>query len=220
MMTNAGTENVRPNRMSRQKQKTRTALVKAALSVMARKGTEAATISDITEAADVGFGSFYNHFASKDEVLSVVTEKLLDSIGKCIDDTIKDTSDPLETLATALRLFIAILISKPEWAQFIIRISATPTYKQFGIFKRLFRDIEKVSETSNSKIVDPGTVNYAIGGAMLFMVVALLEGELPSDNAPNRIAAAVLRILGQKENAIEKLIARPLPKITKISLES
>jgi AcrR family transcriptional regulator len=187
---------------------------------MARKGTEAATISDITEAADVGFGSFYNHFASKDEILSVVTEQLLDSIGKYIDDTIKDASDPLETLATALRLFIAILISKPEWAQFIIRISATPNYKQFGIFKRLFRDIEKVSEISNSKIVDPGTVNYAIGGAMLFMVVALLEGDLPSDNAPNRIAAAALRILGQKESAIEKLIARPLPKITKISLEN
>jgi AcrR family transcriptional regulator len=220
MMTNAGTENVRPNRMSRQKQKTRNALVKAALSVMARKGTEAATISDITEAADVGFGSFYNHFASKDEILSVVTEQLLDSIGKYIDDTIKDASDPLETLATALRLFIAILISKPEWAQFIIRISATPNYKQFGIFKRLFRDIEKVSEISNSKIVDPGTVNYAIGGAMLFMVVALLEGDLPSDNAPNRIAATALRILGQKESAIEKLIARPLPKITKISHEN
>jgi hypothetical protein len=51
-------------------------------------------------------------------------------------------------------------------------------------------------------------------------VVALLEGDLPSDNAPNRIAAAALRILGQKESAIEKLIARPLPKITKISLEN
>ena len=217
-MTDAGTENVRPNRMSRQKQKTRNALVKAALSVMARKGTDAATISDITEGADVGFGSFYNHFASKDEVLAVVTEQLLDSIGKYIDDAIKEISDPLERLATALRLFITILISKPEWAQFIIRISATPNYKQFGIFQRLFRDIAKVSETSQSTIVDPGTVNYAIGGAMLFMVVALLEGDLPSDNAPNRIAAAALRILGQKESAIAKLIAKPLPKIAKISL--
>lgn len=217
-MTDAGTENVRPNRMSRQKQKTRNALVKAALSVMARKGTEAATISDITEGADVGFGSFYNHFASKDEVLAVVTEQLLDSIGKCIDDAVQEISDPWEILATALRLFITILISKPEWAQFIIRISATPNYKQFGIFQRLFRDIAKVSETSKSTIVDPGTVNYAIGGAMLFMVVALLEGDLPSDNAPNRIAAAALRILGQKESAIAKLIAKPLPKIAKISL--
>jgi AcrR family transcriptional regulator len=206
--------------MSRQKQKTRNALVKATLSVMARKGTEAATIADITEAADVGFGSFYNHFASKDEVLSVVTDQLLDSIGKCIDDTVKETSGPLEALATAFRLFIAILISKPEWAQFIIRLSATPSYKHFGIFQRLFRDIEKVSATPNSNIVDPGTVNYAIGGAMLFMVVALLEGDLPSDDAPNRIAAAALRILGQQEDAIARLIAMPLPKITKISLDS
>lgn len=37
------------------------------MSVMAAEGADAATINDITEAADVGFGSFYNHFASKEE---------------------------------------------------------------------------------------------------------------------------------------------------------
>ncbi len=49
-----------PNRLTRHKQKTRARLIRAALSVMARKGADAATINDITEAADVGFGSFYN----------------------------------------------------------------------------------------------------------------------------------------------------------------
>ena len=36
------------------------------MSVTAAKGADAATINDITEAADVGICSFYNHFASKD----------------------------------------------------------------------------------------------------------------------------------------------------------
>ncbi len=216
-MPDAVTENVRPNRMSRQKQKTRKALVGAALSVMARKGTEAATIADITEAADVGFGSFYNHFTSKEEILGVVTEELLESIGESIDTATKNIPDPSELFATAIRLFITILISKPEWAQFIIRISATPNYRQYGIFRRLFRDIGSVAKCPDCNIADPGTINFAVGGAMLFMVIALLEGDLPSENAPKRIAAAALRIIGQKEETIAKLISRPLPKMPQIS---
>jgi len=217
-MDDAGAEKVRPNRMSRQKQKTRNALVGAAVSVMARKGIEPATINDITEAADVGFGSFYNHFASKEELVGVVTYELLDRIGQRIDEMTVGISDALDILATSIRLFIAMLVSKPEWAQFIIRLGLAPEYKRYGIFKRLFRDIGNVAKAPNSTIVDPGTVNFALGGAMLFMVIALLEGDLPTDNAPNRIASAALRILGQKEEAIAKLIARPLPPVMEIAL--
>jgi hypothetical protein len=90
---------------------------------------------------------------------------------------------------------------------------------QFGIFQRLFRDIEKVNKAPNSTVVDPVTAQYAVGGAMVFMVIALLEGSLPIAGAANRISAAVLRSLGQNEDAIAKLIARPLPKIGEISLE-
>ena len=41
-----------PNRSTRQKQKTRARLIRAAMSVMAAKGADAATINDITEAAE------------------------------------------------------------------------------------------------------------------------------------------------------------------------
>lgn len=212
-MANAETDNGRPNRMSRQKQKTRNALISAALSVMARKGAEAATINDITEAADVGFGSFYNHFASKEEILSVVTEELLDRIGSSVDQATQGISDHWELLSASIRLFMEIVISKPEWAQFIIRISATPSYRQFRIFQRLFRDIERVTKAPGSEIVDPGAINFVIGGALQFLVIALLEGDLPRKNAPNRIAAAVLRILGQPEDQIARLLAKKLPKV-------
>ena len=218
-MADAAPANLRPNRMSRQKQKTRNALIGAALSVMARKGVDAATINDITEAADVGFGSFYNHFSSKEDIFGVVTEELLDSIGKCIDKTTETIDDPWDQLATSVRLFVKIIHAKPEWGQFIIRICAVPNYMQFGIFQRLFRDIEKVNKAPNSTVVDPVTAQYAVGGAMVFMVIALLEGSLPIAGAANRISAAVLRTLGQNEDSITKLIARPLPKIGEISLE-
>jgi len=53
-----------PNRLARRKQRTRTALVKAAQRLIA-EGRVNVPVLEITRAADVGMGSFYNHFESK-----------------------------------------------------------------------------------------------------------------------------------------------------------
>ncbi|MDR3448576.1 MAG: TetR/AcrR family transcriptional regulator [Alphaproteobacteria bacterium] len=206
-------EKAGPNRMGRQRRKTRDRLINAALSVMARKGAEAATINDITEAADVGFGSFYNHFASKEEIFTAATAALFDSIGGQIDNVILTMSNPCEALAVAIRIFVTTMIAKPEWAQFIIRTMAVPGYKHIGLYPRLFRDIRKIEQADRLRIVDPGTITYAVGGAMLFMIIALLEGDLPAKDAPERMAAMALRMLGETEEEIARLIAQPLPKL-------
>ncbi|MGO9391686.1 TetR/AcrR family transcriptional regulator [Rhodoblastus sp.] len=212
-MAHESAEKAAPNRMGRQRRKTHDRLINAALSVMARKGAEAATINDITEAADVGFGSFYNHFSSKEDIFTAATEALFDRIGTQIDAAIDTIPDPCEALAAAVRIFVNTLIVKPEWAQFIIRTMSVPGYKHFGMYPRLFRDIRKIEQAERLRIVDPGTVTYAVGGAMLFMIVALLEGDLPAKDAPERMTAMALRMLGEKESEIARIIALPLPKL-------
>src|SRR5690242_946807 len=167
----------RPNRMNRRRQKTRDRLIDAALSVMAAKGADAATIADITETADVGFGSFYNHFSSKEEILAAAIETLSDRIGTEIDRAVGAITDPLALLATALRTFITILISKPEWAQFFVRIGSVPGYKDISLFHRLYRDIRAVEAAGKVQIADLQVATYAMGGALMFMVMALLEGD-------------------------------------------
>ena len=54
-----------PNRLDRRKALTRAALIAAAQGFLAEQGRTDVSIQEITEAADVGFGSFYNHFTSK-----------------------------------------------------------------------------------------------------------------------------------------------------------
>ena len=93
---------------------------------MAEKGLDAATINDITEAADVGFGSFYNHFSSKEEILAAAIDEVLERIGSQIDGTVATIPDPLEALAAAIRLFISGVIANPQWAKFLVRVSAVP----------------------------------------------------------------------------------------------
>jgi len=57
------------SRLERRKAQTRQKLVDAARAMLADNRAPRASIQDITEAADVGFGSFYNHFTSKDDLL-------------------------------------------------------------------------------------------------------------------------------------------------------
>ena len=68
----------RQPRGARRKQATRMRLLQAAFRLMAEKGRDNVAISEITEAADVGFGSFYYHFESKDGVFAALTEWVFD----------------------------------------------------------------------------------------------------------------------------------------------
>ena len=53
-----------PDRHARRREATRSKLIEAAESLFARQGVDNTRIQEITEEADVGFGSFYNHFES------------------------------------------------------------------------------------------------------------------------------------------------------------
>ncbi len=75
------------NRAQRRANKTRSRLMAAALALFGRQGVSATTVEDITEEADVGKGTFYRHFASKDAVLEALIEQSLTHLIDCLRAT-------------------------------------------------------------------------------------------------------------------------------------
>jgi AcrR family transcriptional regulator len=71
----SGISAVRP-RAQRRASRTRHELLDAALKMFTEKGVDATTIENITETADVGKGTFYRHFASKQVVVSALTKEI------------------------------------------------------------------------------------------------------------------------------------------------
>jgi AcrR family transcriptional regulator len=61
-------------RRQRRVAQTRLRLFRCALQLFAERGFPNVTVEDITEAADVGKGTFFNYFDSKDHVLGVMAE--------------------------------------------------------------------------------------------------------------------------------------------------
>src|SRR6201993_1557753 len=87
------------NRLDRRKARTRQALVDAAVRLIAEGRGDRASVQEITEAADVGFGSFYNHFESKEQLFQTASEEVMERWGQMIDRASAGISDPAERFA-------------------------------------------------------------------------------------------------------------------------
>lgn len=73
-----------PDRRQRRAAETRVRLFRCALQLFAERGFPNVTVEDITEAADVGKGTFFNYFESKDHVLGVMAEIQLGKVGEAL----------------------------------------------------------------------------------------------------------------------------------------
>lgn len=67
-------------RRERRRAETREKLFRAAMKLFAERGFFATTTEDITEAADLGQGTFFNYFPTKQHVLTVLTEKQMEKV--------------------------------------------------------------------------------------------------------------------------------------------
>lgn len=70
----AGHSAAAPSRRERRAAETRLRLFRCALQLITERGLANVTVEDITEAADVGKGTFFNYFPTKEHVLGVMGE--------------------------------------------------------------------------------------------------------------------------------------------------
>src|ERR1700688_656836 len=88
-------------RRARRSAETRERLFRAALDLFARKGFTETTVKDITEAADVGKGTFFNYFPSKDHILLAFGEMQLAKLESSVAEA-RASRDPMPQFLRSL----------------------------------------------------------------------------------------------------------------------
>lgn len=91
---------------------------------MAERGFAGATIADITEAADLGFGTFYLYFKSKDEVLSAVLDEGFGSMRSRLRDGHDDSLPPWEALRLVIEQFVGAARENADLFAILFRYGA------------------------------------------------------------------------------------------------
>ncbi len=201
------------SRGARRRLETRTKLVSAARELMGRKGIGATSIQEITDTADVGFGSFYNHFVSKEAIAEAVMDDAIESFGDAADRLARTIDDPAEVLAVSTRHAVMRAASDETWGWFLVRSAlARADGLRRGLGPRLARDIRAGVEKRRFEVEDPFGVMLAAGGAILAFIAARLHGDVGED-APERAATVVLKLLGLPAKEATQIANRPLPAI-------
>ncbi len=95
----------RTGRRERHRAETRDRIVRHALQLFSERGVSATTIEDITEAADVGKGTFFNYFPSKEHILAHICQLQMRKIREFVSQAIEST-EPLESVMYRLALTV------------------------------------------------------------------------------------------------------------------
>ena len=88
----------RAGRRERRRTETRERLYRAALALFAERGYLATTVEDITEAADVGKGTFFNYFPTKEHVLATYGAERIAAVERSLEEARAGKRPVLEVL--------------------------------------------------------------------------------------------------------------------------
>lgn len=86
------------NRFARRRERTRQDILTAATTVLARQGMRSTKIADIATEADVGVGTFYLHFDTKEALVDAVVQDVILRFKAAVDAARDATTDPLERM--------------------------------------------------------------------------------------------------------------------------
>jgi AcrR family transcriptional regulator len=198
------------NRLARSRLRTRQKLVEAALIVMGKKGVDAATIVDITEEADVGFGSFYNHFKSKEQIAEEVFVLRAEELAGELSTVFERIDDPALAASFVQRWFVERGRRDPVWGWFIIHAGAALDIVENTFRNRIFKDLRRSTEMGRFSIADLDTAVTITLAAIMTTMHRQLEGKNGPQAASNMVEA-LMRVYGLPQEEAHSVAFAPLP---------
>ncbi len=201
------------NRLERRKQRTRSALVSAAQTLIAQ-GRLNVPVLEITQLADVGMGSFYNHFATKEQLFEAAVGEVLDSYGALLDLITAEMEDPAEIFAASFRLTGRFFRGRPEESRILLANWSALMNSDRGLAPRALRDIKAAVAAGRFRLDDP-ELALAMSAGILLGLGALLQSDPGRDGGATADAVAedLLRMFGMSARGAHEVCARPLPEV-------
>jgi AcrR family transcriptional regulator len=199
-------------RTDRRKRRNRAALLEAGYHVMAQKGIDAATMTEIADRADVGAGTVYNYFASKDDLATSVMEQVMDRLSQRIEMVTNTFTDPGQVYAFGIRNVMKAAISDHRWRWLLRRseVIADAMYRVMGPYA--IRDIRNAVAAGRYRVEDPELAWRMATHAIVGFSLAVCDRKI----APEKIDDAVVNLLGMvgvpRQEAWE-IALRPCPEL-------
>jgi AcrR family transcriptional regulator len=183
-----------PGRRERHRREMRERIFRAALRLFADRGFVATTVEDITEAADVGKGTFFNYFPSKEHVLAAFAEVQLAKLQALADPAAQ--AGPLEPVL--LRL-IRALAAEPGRSPALVRGLLIAILSSEPVRRLMRQNLERGRRTLAEFLAarqrrgeiraDCAAMDIAWGFQQMFFGTMILWAVQPTSSLPERLEA-------------------------------
>ncbi len=170
-------------RREQKKIASRRAILEAAVRCFIRKGFKQSSVADIMQEAELGLGTFYNYFHSKDEVLMLLLNQIMREVTDLVN-SLEDEGKPVTTiLGEACQRTASLLEAHPFVLSLFFSVGAHPGHpggEKAGAARR-------AEEQKMPAGMAPGIKNLFID----LICRGQKQGELRTDVPPELIAELI-----------------------------
>jgi len=197
----------------RARTRTRTQLVAAGKHVMAERGPEGTTISEVAAQAQVSPGTFYNYFPDVPALVDAVVDDVLAGfdavLAEMVTEVGADASMP-ERFALGVDRLLRQVEHDPVWAWCMVRFESTVTKMRAALYDRVAANIRAGIKTGDYATgIDGHVVADMLVGTLAMSTLSRLEGRTDaSHNAA--VAELMLRALGLTPKQAERVVVKAL----------
>lgn len=207
----------KPDRRNTRAERTRAALVAAGRRLFSERPVDAVTVDDIVQAAEVGKGSFYNHFQDRETLVRIVTAQIRGSVEGAIARANAQESDPARRVARAVCCYLRFAVDEPEPAGVLVRVHGGHTSLEAPLNRGLVEDIESGLACGRFAVptIEAGVL-YVLGIAQLTLA-RLTKEPTPSlaVSLAQQMCALLLRGLGLPPADAELVAAQASDEIVR-----
>lgn len=189
----------------------RETLINAAIEVFCKKGFHQTTVRDIGEVAGMTQGTIYNYVSSKDDILYLALDRIVEEYHEQVALAMKTTADPVQRVRSAVRAVSEVMYRRKLEIKLIYQDSHLLDKRSRRIllarvegFIQLFEGILiEASQSTKIKIKTP----HVMANILTFLPVMLslrdwsLKNEGSAQDHIDAIADFVVRGLGYAKTA-------------------
>jgi len=166
------------------------------------------TVKHITEEADVGLGTFYNHFDTKMDVLKAIGENYFIKYNEQLLVLTSGIDDPAEIIAVSYRYTLIQAMDKDTNSIFQ---QLPHPYLLDLIVQRAVSDTQRGIESGRFNVENPKAMLCLLAGGLIAVMDYLSRGILSKKDA-ERTAVSHLYLHGISQKEAEEIVAREMPK--------
>jgi AcrR family transcriptional regulator len=172
--------------------RTRAALIAAGFDLLVDRSIDAIPINDLVAKAGVAKGSFFNHFADKQDFANAIATEVRLELEDLVARCNARIDDPVERIARGMRVVAEFAITNPKRSAVLLRSHASSTARDHPLNKGLVEDMAAASALGlvRAEARDSGVL-YWLGLCQVLMI-NLAERKFARPNADRRIADMIV----------------------------